>query len=84
MNFDKRINQKLRDINVTPQEVFTSGPFNHYLRSLLSYPCRSIHRKLPPIQVGWEALKATMWRLLMISESTSMQPVTLSNGLAAS
>lgn len=54
MNFDKRINQKLRDINVTPQEVFTSGPFNHYLRSLLSYPCRSIHRKLPPIQVGWE------------------------------
>lgn len=54
MNFDKRINQKLRDINVTPQEVFTSGPFNHYLRSLLSYPCRSIHRKLPPIQIGWE------------------------------
>lgn len=54
MNFDKRINQKLRDINVTPQEVFTSGPFNHYLRSLLSYPCRSIHWKLPPIQVGWE------------------------------
>ena len=50
MDVDKRINAKLRDVNVTPKDVFTSSTFVSYLRTLLSYPCRSIRRKLPSIR----------------------------------
>lgn len=53
MDVDKRINAKLRDVNVTPKDVFTSSTFVSYLRTLLSYPCRSIRRKLPSIRIGW-------------------------------
>lgn len=54
MDINMKINQKLRDVKVSQRDLFTSSAFRNYLRDLLSYPCRSIHRRLPPIRIGWD------------------------------
>lgn len=55
MNSEKRVNELLRSLKITDKQFITARATVSYLRSLLSAPCRIIHRALPKVVMLYES-----------------------------